>query len=101
VLVRVHPEEPGLLAAATARPGEKAGSRIVVSRDCGESWDEVALTGFLVEDMAWTKRDGFPLLLLATEVGLYELVLRPDRKPVPQQLLVNPEDPSLGSTRSR
>ncbi len=96
VLVRVHPEEAGLLAVATQRPGEKAGSRIVVSRDCGESWEEVALTGFLIEDMAWTKRDGFPLLLLATEVGLYELSLRPDRKPVPQQLLVNPEDPAQG-----
>ncbi len=95
-LVRVHPQEPGLLAVAAQRPGEKAGSRISVSRDCGESWEEVALTGFLIEDMAWTMRDGFPLLLLATEVGLYELILRPDRKPVPQQLLVNSEDPALG-----
>jgi hypothetical protein len=96
VLVRVHEEEPGLLAVATQLPGEKPGSRISVSKDCGESWEEVALTGFLIEDMAWTNREGFPLLLLATEVGLYELSLRPDRKPVPQQLLVHPEDPSLG-----
>jgi hypothetical protein len=96
LLVRVHSERPGLLAVATKLPGDKPGSRIYVSEDCGESWNELAMTAFLIEDMAWTRRDGLPLLLLATEVGLYELILRPDRKPVPQQLLVDPEDPARG-----
>jgi len=96
MLVRVHPDKPGLLAVSTKLPGEKPGSSIHVSEDCGESWNELARTGFLIEDMAWTKRDGLPLLLLATEVGLYELVLKGDRKPVPQQLLVDPQDPARG-----
>jgi hypothetical protein len=96
MMVRGHPEEAGLLAVSTKLPGDKPGSAIYVSEDCGESWNELARTGFLIEDMAWTKRDGVPLLLLATEVGLYELILRSDRKPVPQQLLVDPQDPARG-----
>ena len=46
--------------------------------------------------MAWTTRDGFPLLLLATEKGLYELLLRPDRPSVPQPIVVDPTNLERG-----
>ncbi|MFN8450589.1 MAG: hypothetical protein U0521_18880 [Anaerolineae bacterium] len=44
-----------------------------VSRDCGESWQNVANTDFQIEDMTWMQRDKMPVLLLATDKGLYEL----------------------------
>lgn len=84
----------GLLAAVTQLPGSEPGSRIYFSHDCGESWIPGARTRFVVEDMAWTERDGVPTLLLATEVGLYELAGRSESVPV--QVLVDPEDQNLG-----
>jgi hypothetical protein len=91
--VQVHPNVPGLLAVATVPPGA-IGTRIHVSRDCGESWKFLVEVAFTVEDMAWMLRDREPVLLLATELGLYELTLRPEAVPV--QLLVDPGNPKLG-----
>jgi hypothetical protein len=93
-LARVHPRKAGLLAVATRLPGEKGGARIYVSGDCGETWRLAAQTAFNVEDIVWTFREGIPLLLLATDVGLFELAMQPGASPV--QVLVNPAKQDLG-----
>jgi hypothetical protein len=86
-----HPERPGLVAVAT-RQGE--GSGLHVSDDCGEGWRTVARTAFRVVNLAWILRQGVPVLLMASDVGLYELALLPEATPV--QVLVDPGDPDLG-----
>jgi hypothetical protein len=91
--VYAHAERPGLLAIAT-RVATRTASRVHVSRDCGESWEMVAETAFIIESLAWTLRDGAPLLLLATDVGLYELVLQAGAAPV--QVPVHPGDEQQG-----
>jgi hypothetical protein len=93
-VVRTHPQRAGMVAAVMRLPDSR-GSRIYVSRDCGESWDDtVYTTGFEVNDVAWVLRDETPVLLLATETGLFELVLRPGGSPV--QVLVSRDDADLG-----
>lgn len=69
--VRAHTGQAGMVAVMT-RVGEDD-SRVYVSRDCGESWENVTNTDFQIEDMAWMLRDKMPVLLLATDRGLYEL----------------------------
>jgi hypothetical protein len=91
--ISVSTLRPGLAAVATTLP-ERAGSRLYLSRDCGESWAEPLTTAFRVEDLAWTQREDVAVLLLATDVGLYELALRPGAVPV--QVLVDPNDPDRG-----
>jgi hypothetical protein len=83
----------GLVAVATSLD-KGGGSRLYISRDCGESWEAGLATTFRVEDMAWLERDGVSLLLLATEKGLYELEARPGADP--HQILVDAAQPSLG-----
>lgn len=86
-----HPERPGLLGVCTLLSGEKSGSRIHISRDCGETWDQVRQeTAFTIEDAAWVLRDGIPVLFLATDVGLYELTIQPETSPV--QVFVHAKD---------
>lgn len=92
--IQVHPRVPGLIAAATFVPGGAPGTRIYVSRDCGESWRFLVQVAFTVEDMAWMLRDQEPVLLLATDLGLYELAPQPGA--VPLQILVDPDNPNLG-----
>jgi hypothetical protein len=93
-VVHTHPQRAGLLAAVVGLPGNQ-GSRIYLSRDCGESWDDtVYTTGFEVNDAAWILRDETPVLLLATETGLYELVIRPGGSPV--QVLVSRDEADPG-----
>jgi hypothetical protein len=94
VLVEVHPTRPGLLAVCTGLHEDQGGSRIHVSWDCGETWRTVAETAFSVEDLAWMTREGTAVLLLATEVGLYELTMQPGAAPV--QILVEVSDQDLG-----
>jgi len=65
-----------------------------VSWDCGENWQEKAITGFNVEDMAWAFRDGAPWLFLATPVGLFQLSMQADAAPV--QVFVRPDDQQVG-----
>jgi hypothetical protein len=91
-LVCTHPDIAGLLAVAVQLP-EGKGSRVHVSTDCGESWKATAYTtAFEVNDMTWTLRDDEPVLLMATDVGLYEL--RIEGSPV--QALVDPQDQNKG-----
>jgi hypothetical protein len=93
--VRVNPHYPGLLAVLTQeKPGE-AESQVHISHDCGETWEASPVQlAFQVRDQAWTRRGELPALLLATDVGLYELVLEPGSSPI--QVLVDPANQSLG-----
>lgn len=90
-LVCPHPQYPGLLAVLTAA---KEGSRAHVSRDCGEHWESLGHLAFTAEDAAWITREGAPVLLMASDVGLYELAATPGS--VPNQILVDPADQTLG-----
>jgi hypothetical protein len=92
--IQAHPGVPGLVAVATRDEGGAAGSRLYVSWDCGESWQQRALTAFNVVDMAWAFRDGAPLLLLATSVGLFELPIKGDAGYV--QVFVRADDQQIG-----
>lgn len=92
-LVRAHPEAAGLVALTT-RVGDSEAVRVYVSRDCGDTWENVTNTEFHIEDLAWLMRDKRPLLLLATDKGLYELSeLEPNSSIV--QVLVDPNNQSL------
>ncbi len=91
---RAHVDRPGLVAVATRTEGETAGTRLHVSRDCGETWEAVAQLSLETRDLAWAQREATPVLLIATDKGLYELPLRPGSVPV--QVLVDPEDPDRG-----
>ena len=94
-LIQPHPDKAGLLTVITQLSGEGAkGSRLHVSEDCGEHWREIGQIAFAVNDAAWTMRAGVPLLLLATDNGLYELILQQGATPV--QVLVDPSDQTLG-----
>ena len=92
--VRVHPRRPGLLAVFTQKPGEP-GSMVHISYDCGETWEvDTYQLAFRVVDIAWTLRGDTPLLMMATDVGLYELLLAPGSTPV--QVLVDSAKPGPG-----
>jgi hypothetical protein len=90
-VISLHPERPGVVAVCTRLPGDKGGSRVCISWDCGETWDQTTHeTGFNIEDAAWVMREGPPVLFLATAVGLYELTVRPGSSPV--QIHVHSKD---------
>jgi len=92
--VSPHPEQAGLVALATRA---ETGSRVYISRDCGETWmNKVAEFGNLeIESIAWMTRNKEPILLIATDQALYELaVLRENPSPLP--LSVVPRHPQLG-----
>jgi Baseplate J-like protein len=91
-LIRVHPDIPGLLVVSGRVDG---GSRLHISYDCGETWDShVNNFAFHIEDIAGTLRDNTPLLLLASDKGLYELALKTGSNPV--QVLVDAADQDRG-----
>lgn len=92
--VSVHRGVAGIVAVSTRLGDQKKGSRIYMSADCGESWTSTAQTAFTVEDISWISREGVPVLLVATDVGLYELPLRQGASPV--QVLVDPQNQDLG-----
>jgi hypothetical protein len=86
--IESHPELSGHVAAVTAVTG---GSRLHVSVDTGESWDvqPVRKPEFVVNDVAWSMQGKAPILLLASDVGLYQIGLDPDDTFV--QILVTPQ----------
>lgn len=91
-VIEAHPGRAGLVAVLTHTPSNAF--RVHISRDCGETWAETPYSvNFRVNDLAWTLREGTPVLLLATDAGLYELVIRPGASPV--QLLVDPAAQNL------
>ena len=83
----------GYIAVHTKKEGAVKSS-VYVSGDSGESWQSVADTAFEIEDVAWSERDGTPLLYMATDVGLYELWIKPGA--VPLQILVDSKDQDNG-----
>jgi hypothetical protein len=91
---RTGQEHPGLLAVATQDDTADNESVIHISQDCGESWKVGLGMTFQVNDLAWVVRETVPVLLLATEKGLYELAIHERAEPF--QVLVEPEEPSLG-----
>jgi hypothetical protein len=86
--VESNPELSGHVAVVTAVAG---GSRLHVSLDTGESWDAQPLRKpeFVVNDVAWSKQGEAPTLLLASDVGLYEVGL--DSGATFVQILVTPQ----------
>jgi hypothetical protein len=93
VVIEVNPKVPGLVAIATRNSMETA-SHVHVSWDCGASWHERSSTAFGILDLAWISRDGAPVLLLATTVGLFELSMLPASSLV--QIFVRPDDETIG-----
>jgi len=87
-------QRPGLLAVATHLPKEEGGSALHISHDCGETWEIGLRTTFLVNELAWVEREAVPVLLLATQKGLYELAIHEGAQPF--QVLVDPQQTSLG-----
>jgi hypothetical protein len=92
-VARVNPEFPGVIAVI-ANGATESGSRVHVSFDCGESWDERARTTYMISDVAWITRDGKPVMLLTTDVGLYELSLEPGASLL--QIFVRAGDEAVG-----
>jgi len=92
--IQAHPDVPGLIAISTRDAGGASGSRVHVSWDCGEHWQQKALTAFDIEQMAWAVRDDAPLLFLATSVGLFELSMQSDAAPA--QIFIRPDDQQIG-----
>ncbi len=85
---------PGLLAAATHMAEAEGGSVLHISHDCGDTWTIGLRTTFRVSELAWVEREYVPVLLLATEKGLYELAIHEGAQPY--QVLVDPEQTALG-----
>lgn len=92
VRVAPHPARAGMVAIATRLP--ESGSRIHFSRDSGATWVAGRPAGMQVEDIAWIDRADGPAILMATDVGLFEVAADPraDLRPV----LVEPSDQDLG-----
>lgn len=84
---------PGLVCCRSLRQtDERTLSRLRLSRDCGQNWEQAQELGFRVHDLAWLPRGDQPVLLLATDEGLYQLP--PDSAPVP--VPVDEDDQGLG-----
>lgn len=92
-VVEAHPNSAGYVAAIT-HVGEGQQSRVYVSRDNGDHWENVANTEFQIEDVAWMQRDRAPVLLLASDAGLFEMTApRPNGELT--QVLVNASDQAM------
>ncbi len=102
VIRRVVPAPAASRPGIVARPGAVAvitrnatgSSSVLVSADLGESWAKVVEMDPAVNDAAWIDRDGVAALLLATNVGLYEVTAR--EAAVPLQVRVDDADPDRG-----
>jgi hypothetical protein len=93
-IVEAHPHRAGLVAVSARLEAESQRSRIHLSLDSGETWERTTHTLDHVEDLAWMMRDGVPVLLMATRVGLFELAVGEGATPL--QVLVDPADHDLG-----
>jgi hypothetical protein len=93
--IEPHPSRPGLVGVSARLPaaGPDAQSRLHFTWDCGETWDSATYVLPAVEDMTWTVRDDVPVLLLATDKGLFELALRDKATPLP--IAVDPGRPGM------
>ncbi|MDZ4763878.1 MAG: baseplate J/gp47 family protein [Chloroflexota bacterium] len=94
-----HPDHAGVVALCTRADDNVTDSvsRVYISRDCGETWqNKIAHFGSVpIHDMAWMTRNKQTSLLIATDVALYELpALRPNPDLI--QTVVVPRTPQLG-----
>ena len=94
VHIRVNTFQTGQVAVVTRRASGE--SRLYVSDDCGETWRALALTAFAINDLAWTSRQALPVLIMATDNGLFELALQPNASPI--QIGVDSSRPTMGFT---
>lgn len=94
VHIRVNTSQAGQVAAVTNLPN--GGSRLYVSEDCGETWRSLATTAFAINDLAWTSRQSAPMVIVATDNGLFEVSLKPKASLVP--IAVDSSRPTLGFT---
>jgi hypothetical protein len=85
-LVRTSKELAGLVVAVSSVEGA-TGTRVRISRDCGETWEPAAEVDLRVEDLVVIRRDDGLVALVATDKGLFELALRHGGTPV--QVLVD------------
>jgi hypothetical protein len=92
-LVKPSPIQAGHVALVL-REGESNASRLLLSTDCGESWRLAHQFEMRVEDIAWLRRGSTPLLMLATDQGLFELGL--GAEDVPFQREVDPDAVNRG-----
>ncbi len=91
-IINSNKSRAGMVAVVARIPDN--GSHLYVSEDCGEAWRTLAQTPFLINDVSWTMRNSMPLLMLATDKGLYELSLQEGASPV--MLEVDPQKRELG-----
>jgi len=83
-VVRSSRKHPGRIAVVTrfSDINEKLVTKLYQSADCGETWTFVNRSSFRVRDLAWSDRNGVPLVFLATDGGLWELLLNSEAGPV-------------------
>jgi len=93
--IRVNNFKPGQVAVVT-NPSAGAGSKLYVSDDCGENWRNLSNPAFTINDLAWTTRDDDSVLIMATDNGLFELLLQPGATPV--QISVDKTRQTVGFT---
>jgi baseplate J-like protein len=94
-VIENHQDRPGLLAVANHIVADGADASLVhITRDCGDTWAPPRRFDFKVNDLAWMTREQEPVLLLATENGLFELALGADATPLP--IVVEPAAQDLG-----
>ncbi|MGQ0616418.1 MAG: baseplate J/gp47 family protein [Acidimicrobiia bacterium] len=86
---RVVPYPGASRPGIVPRPGHVAvitrtadGAAVHVSTDLAETWAKVSDLQTPIADLAWIDRDGVPVLLLATDTGLYEQQLLPGATPL-------------------
>jgi len=85
-LVRASRQHPGRVVVLTEFTDLKGKlvTKLYLSENCGETWQLFNRSSFKVRDAAWSSRNGVPLLFVATDGGLWELLL--DRKATPLQV---------------
>lgn len=85
--IHPDPEQAGSIAVVTdLTSNNKIVSRLYFTEDCGESWLQNAGRYTLhtrIRDACWLMRESLPVLMLATDSGLYELERRADTAPTP------------------
>lgn len=98
VKVLAHPDLPGLLALCS-NLNDGTGVLIDMTADCGETWKpQICNLGPQVRDATWITRSGKPLLILATDKGLYELLT--DANATPLQIQVREGDQGFNTVAS-
>lgn len=90
--IRPHSQRPGYLAVVTNISGQS--SRVSISHDSGATWTIGDPNAFLIQDIEWIERAGEPLVLMATDVGLFQLPDTPGADP--SQLGVDPAKQDMG-----